>query len=48
MFASLQGRVNARAATIAAQIVEKIALHPRGACKPIEIEIDGQLAAILR
>jgi hypothetical protein len=51
MFASLEGRVNARADDNREEafeairsIVEKIVLHPRGACKPIEIEIYGPLA----
>jgi site-specific DNA recombinase len=30
------------------EIVEKIVIHPRGPYKPVEIEIHGQLAAILR
>lgn len=30
------------------QIVEKVVIHPRGAYKPVEIEIYGQLAALLR
>ena len=30
------------------QIVEKVTIHPRGPGEPVGIEIDGQLAAILR
>lgn len=30
------------------EIVEKIVIHPHGRYKPVEIEIDGQLAALLR
>ncbi len=30
------------------EIVEKVVIHPRGAYKPVEIEIYGQLAALLR
>ncbi|WP_244623334.1 hypothetical protein [Bradyrhizobium sp. MOS001] len=30
------------------EIVEKIVIHPRGRYKPVEIEIYGQLAALLR
>jgi site-specific DNA recombinase len=30
------------------QIVEKVVIHPKGAYKPVEIEIHGQLAALLR
>lgn len=30
------------------EIVEKVVIHPRGRYKPIEIEIYGQLAALLR
>jgi hypothetical protein len=30
------------------EIVEKVVIHPRGPYKPVEIEIYGQLAALLR
>lgn len=30
------------------EIVEKVVVHPRGRYKPVEIEIHGQLAALLR
>jgi site-specific DNA recombinase len=30
------------------EIVEKVVIHPRGPYKPVEIEIHGQLAALLR
>jgi len=30
------------------EIVEKVVIHPRGRYKPVEIEIYGQLAALLR
>jgi site-specific DNA recombinase len=30
------------------QIVEKVVIHPKEAYKPVEIEIHGQLAALLR
>jgi site-specific DNA recombinase len=30
------------------EIVEKVVIHPRGAYKPVEIEIYGQLVALLR
>jgi site-specific DNA recombinase len=30
------------------QIVEKVVIHPRGPYKPVDIEIHGQLAALLR
>lgn len=30
------------------EIVEKVVVHPRGAYKPVEIDIYGQLAALLR
>ncbi len=30
------------------EIIEKVTIHPRGHGEPVRIEIDGQLAAILR
>jgi site-specific DNA recombinase len=30
------------------EIVEKVVIHPQGPYKPVEIEIHGQLAALLR
>jgi hypothetical protein len=45
------GKAPERAGRIPAtirEIVEKVVIHPRGPYKPVEIEIYGQLAALLR